>query len=66
MKAIAMLSRSDGNSEVGSMWTETKVFTIDSRIEDVLVWAIKRTHNLGGCIRETLTLQIADEGEVVE
>lgn len=61
MKIVAMVTRSAGNAEVGSMWTETKICNKDDTLESVIRWALKQTHNDGGCLQETLTLQIADE-----
>jgi len=63
MKIVAMLTRSAGNSEVGSMWTETKIYSKDAAIEEVIRWALDKTSCLGSTIKETLTLQIAQEDD---
>lgn len=61
MKVIALLTRSDGNPEVGSMWQDTKIFNPEDKIEDVIEWAIKQTNCTGQSIKERLTLQLAQE-----
>lgn len=61
MKIVAMLSRSAGNAEVGSMWTDTIIFSPEDTLEDVFRWASQRAHcDYGKLLTETLTLQIAD------
>ena len=61
MKIIAMLTRSAGNAEVGSMWTDTKIFQPEDKIEDVIEWAVKQSNCIGQGIQERLTLQLAQE-----
>ncbi len=62
MQIVVMLSRSAGNAEVGSMWTDTKVFSTDDSLESVVRWAMSRVHSeYGELLSETLTVQIADE-----
>ena len=61
-KVVAILNKSAGNSEVGDMWQETKVFESSDTINDVILWA-----KGGSIIGETvprlcnrLQLQIAE------
>ena len=63
MQIIAMLTRSAGNAEVGSMWTETKIFKPEDKIEDVIEWAVAKSNCTGDSIKERLTLQIAQEAQ---
>lgn len=37
---VATLDMSSGNESVGEMWKETKIFSIKSSIEEVMMWAI--------------------------
>jgi len=39
MKIVATIRRSDGNSEVGEMWSETAVFDSDVTLLEVYKWA---------------------------
>lgn len=69
MKIIAMLTRSAGNAEVGSMWTETTIFDGDVRLFEVIHWATEKLNIksdpsdniLRASIKERLILQIADD-----
>lgn len=61
MQIVAMLTRSAGNAEVGSMWTETKIFEPEDTVENVIEWAVEKTHCTGDSLQERLTLQIAQE-----
>lgn len=55
IQIVAMIDRSAGNESVGDMWTETKVFSITSSLEDVYKWASER---LG--INSRLPLKVED------
>lgn len=39
IKIIAMIDRSAGNDTVGEIWTETKIFEIDTPIFAIYKWA---------------------------
>jgi len=62
MKIVAMLHQSVGNESVGSEWIETKIFDANDRIGEIIQWAYHRTNITSGAIRDTLSLQIAQEG----
>ncbi len=36
---VATIEMSAGNESVGEMWEETKIFSIKSSLEEVMVWA---------------------------
>jgi len=60
-KVIAILNKSAGNSEVGDMWQETKIFESTDTINDVILWA-KGGSIIGETVlplRNRLQLQIA-------
>jgi len=60
-KVIAILSKSVGNSEVGDMWQETKIFNNTDSINDVILWA-KGGSIIGEIkpLQNRLQLQIAE------
>jgi hypothetical protein len=39
---IATIEKADGNESVGTMWTETKSFRTQARLEEVFDWANKQ------------------------
>lgn len=62
-KVVAILSKSAGNSEVGDMWQETKIFESTDTINDVILWA-KSWSLIGETVmplHNRLQLQIAKE-----
>lgn len=38
---VAMIKISEGNGEVGSMWTETGIFHQASTLKELMLWADK-------------------------
>ena len=66
MKIIAMLNRSAGNAEVGSMWTETKVFDYVNTVGSFIERAQSKLGVGRDSITERLTLQILQEPEEVQ
>ncbi len=60
-RIIAILNKSAGNSEVGDMWQETKIFKPTDNLDDVISWAIsprKDTYNMK-TLTNRLQIQIA-------
>lgn len=40
---VAIKERSAGNDTVGDMWLETKIFSQDTPVGDILFWANKKS-----------------------
>lgn len=59
-KVVAILNQSAGNSEVGDMWQETKIFESTDSLNDVILWA-KGGSVIGEMqpLRHRLQLQVA-------
>ena len=55
-KVVATIYCSAGNAEVGDMWTETKVFSANDKIENIYLWIKERNHSI---ITTQLRLTIA-------
>ncbi len=37
---VVIVDKSAGNESVGEMWQETKIFPADTKLEDVMNWAM--------------------------
>lgn len=51
---VAILDRSVGNAVVGDMWQETRVFSDDTPVRDIVKWAATRSENNPQADPETL------------
>lgn len=60
-RAIALVERSAGNSEVGDQWIETKSFPLTTTLKEVIDWAAIRVSG-----RLILTLDLGSEAPAVE
>lgn len=55
-RAVAVIERCTGNSEVGEMWVETKSYPLTAPLQEVIDWAATRCSG-----RLMLTLDLGSE-----
>ncbi len=44
---VVIIEKSAGNESIGDMWKETKIFTGDATIDEVMEWAMGRDWRTG-------------------
>ena len=54
---VAIIEKSAGNERVGNMWLETKIFGLNTKIEDIIKWAYGNLRTSG---QGRLIITIAD------
>lgn len=54
-QVVAIKDMSAGNESVGEMWQETKIFSLDTPVSEIIDWAM-----VNGSLRKRLTLTVAE------
>ena len=62
-RIVAMKEKVEGNESVGTMWTETKVFTKYTRINNIIEWAADCDGKLTITIDESSIMSNKDQKE---
>jgi hypothetical protein len=61
---IAIKDMSAGNSETGEAWQETKIFSRDQPIEDILAWAMSDCdYRMNMYTRKRITITVPHQEE---
>lgn len=54
-QVVAIKDMSAGNESVGDMWQETKIFSLDTPVSEIIDWA-----TVNGSLKKRLTLTLAE------